>query len=356
MVLSINCIVDELLSSYVSKKKKESNEILTSNTTGECDPKPKVVEEMKADDPRLVFLLQRIMKEDVSSVPTTNPLNREFVNTILFLQFAARQEGKESIRDLYTLFSQSPSYLPLHPTSSVKEKPAHAVSTLPASPASPASPSSPVLSSLPHITAPLYLSYSPSNTPSLLYPPSPPFFTTTLSFSTHSPSTQSLFLTVLRTLRSEFDMTIVQQGLLHHIAFYTWASLPSLRDREGVRSLVRALTIVPVAVTAEVGHVLLQLLRHALLSAKEARCLVQELVLTLAARIKEVAGMQRSASDVRVMSLLRVLCDVVSELRVRREASLAMNAEMINALRECVKEMNSWQGAQCRVMMMVGLV
>ena len=356
MVLSINCIVDELLSSYVSKKKKESNEILTSNTTGECDPKPKVVEEMKADDPRLVFLLQRIMKEDVSSVPTTNPLNREFVNTILFLQFAARQEGKESIRDLYTLFSQSPSYLPLHPTSSVKEKPAHAVSTLPASPASPASPSSPVLSSLPHITAPLYLSYSPSNTPSLLYPPSPPFFTTTLSFSTHSPSTQSLFLTVLRTLRSEFDMTIVQQGLLHHIAFYTWASLPSLRDREGVRSLVRALTIVPVAVTAEVGHVILQLLRHALLSAKEARCLVQELVLTLAARIKEVAGMQRSASDVRVMSLLRVLCDVVSELRVRREASLAMNAEMINALRECVKEMNSWQGAQCRVMMMVGLV
>lgn len=356
MVLSINCIVDELLSSYVSKKKKESNEILTSNTTGECDPKPKVVEEMKADDPRLVFLLQRIMKEDVSSVPTTNPLNREFVNTILFLQFAARQEGKESIRDLYTLFSQSPSYLPLHPTSSVKEKPAHAVSTLPASPASPASPSSPVLSSLPHITAPLYLSYSPSNTPSLLYPPSPPFFTTTLSFSTHSPSTQSLFLTVLRTLRSEFDMTIVQQGLLHHIAFYTWASLPSLRDREGVRSLVRALTIVPVAVTAEVGHVILQLLRHALLSAKEARCLVQELVLTLAARIKEVTGMQRTASDVRVMSLLRVLCDVVSELRVRREASLAMNAEMINALRECVKEMNSWQGAQCRVMMMVGLV
>ena len=356
MVLSINCIVDELLSSYVSKKKKESNEILTSNTTGECDPKPKVVEEMKADDPRLVFLLQRIMKEDVSSVPTTNPLNREFVNTILFLQFAARQEGKESIRDLYTLFSQSPSYLPLHPTSSVKEKPAHAVSTLPASPASPASPSSPVLSSLPHITAPLYLSYSPSNTPSLLYPPSPPFFTTTLSFSTHSPSTQSLFLTVLRTLRSEFDMTIVQQGLLHHITFYTWASLPSLRDREGVRSLVRVLTIVPVAVTAEVGHVLLQLLRHALLSAKEARCLVQELVLTLAARIKEVTGMQRTASDVRVMSLLRVLCDVVSELRVRREASLAMNAEMINALRECVKEMNSWQGAQCRVMMMVGLV
>ena len=356
MVLSINCIVDELLSSYVSKKKKESNEILTSNTTGECDPKPKVVEEMKADDPRLVFLLQRIMKEDVSSVPTTNPLNREFVNTILFLQFAARQEGKESIRDLYTLFSQSPSYLPLHYTSSVKEKPAHAVSTLPASPASPSSPSSPVLSSLPHITAPLYLSYSPSNTPSLLYPPSPPFFTTTLSFSTHSPSTQSLFLTVLRTLRSEFDMTIVQQGLLHHIAFYTWASLPSLRDREGVRSLVRALTIVPVAVTAEVGHVILQLLRHALLSAKEARCLVQELVLTLAARVKEVAGMQRTASDVRVMSLLRVLCDVVSELRVRREASLAMNAEMINALRECVKEMNSWQGAQCRVMMMVGLV
>lgn len=213
-----------------------------------------------------------------------------------------------------------------------------------------------MLSSLPHITAPLYLSYSPSNTPSLLYPPSPPFFTTTLSFSTHSPSTQSLFLTVLRTLRSEFDMTIVQQGLLHHITFYTWASLPSLRDREGVRSLVRALTIVPVAVTAEVGHVLLQLLRHALLSAKEARCLVQELVLTLAARIKEVTGMQRTASDVRVMSLLRVLCDVVSELRVRREASLAMNAEMINALRECVKEMNSWQGAQCRVMMMVGLV
>lgn len=104
---------------------------------------------------------------------------------------------------------------------------------------------------------------------------------------------------------------------------------------------------------AEVGHVILQLLRHALLSAKEARCLVQELVLTLAARIKEVAGMQRTASDVRVMSLLRVLCDVVSELRVRREASLAMNAEMINALRECVKEMNSWQGAQCRVMMMV---
>ena len=356
MVLSINCIVDELLSSYVSKKKKESNEILTSNTTGECDPKPKVVEEMKADDPRLVFLLQRIMKEDVSSVPTTNPLNREFVNTILFLQFAARQEGKESIRDLYTLFSQSPSYLPLHPTSSVKEKPAHAVSTLPASPASPASPSSPVLSSLPHITAPLYLSYSPSNTPSLLYPPSPPFFTTTLSFSTHSPSTQSLFLTVLRTLRSEFDMTIVQQGLLHHITFYTWASLPSLRDREGVRSLVRVLTIVPVAVTAEVGHVLLQLLRHALLSAKEARCLVQELVLTLAARIKEVAGMQRSASDVRVMSLLRVLCDVVSELRVRREASLAMNAEMINALRECVKEMNNRQEVQCRVMMMVGVV
>ena len=356
MVLSINCIVDELLSSYVSKKKKESNEILTSNTTGECDPKPKVVEEMKADDPRLVFLLQRIMKEDVSSVPTTNPLNREFVNTILFLQFAARQEGKESIRDLYTLFSQSPSYLPPHPTSSVKEKPAHAVSTLPASPASPSSPSSPVLSSLPHITAPLYLSYSPSNTPSLLYPPSPPFFTTTLSFSTHSPSTQSLFLTVLRTIRSEFDMTIVQQGLLHHITFYTWASLPSLRDREGVRSLVRVLTIVPVAVTAEVGHVLLQLLRHALLSAKEARCLVQELVLTLAARIKEVAGMQRSASDVRVMSLLRVLCDVVSELRVRREASLAMNAEMINALRECVKEMNNRQGAQCRVMMMVGVV
>ena len=356
MVLSINCIVDELLSSYVSKKKKESNEILTSNTTGECDPKPKVVEEMKADDPRLVFLLQRIMKEDVSSVPTTNPLNREFVNTILFLQFAARQEGKESIRDLYTLFSQSPSYLPPHPTSSVKEKPAHAVSTLPASPASPSSPSSPVLSSLPHITAPLYLSYSPSNTPSLLYPPSPPFFTTTLSFSTHSPSTQSLFLTVLRTIRSEFDMTIVQQGLLHHITFYTWASLPSLRDREGVRSLVRVLTIVPVAVTAEVGHVLLQLLRHALLSAKEARCLVQELVLTLAARVKEVAGMQRSASDVRVMSLLRVLCDVVSELRVRREASLAMNAEMINALRECVKEMNNRQGAQCRVMMMVGVV
>lgn len=213
-----------------------------------------------------------------------------------------------------------------------------------------------MLSSLPHITAPLYLSYSPSNTPSLLYPPSPPFFTTTLSFSTHSPSTQSLFLTVLRTIRSEFDMTIVQQGLLHHITFYTWASLPSLRDREGVRSLVRVLTIVPVAVTAEVGHVLLQLLRHALLSAKEARCLVQELVLTLAARIKEVAGMQRSASDVRVMSLLRVLCDVVSELRVRREASLAMNAEMINALRECVKEMNNRQGAQCRVMMMVGVV
>ena len=353
MVLSINCIVDELLSSYVSKKKKESNEILTSNTTGECDPKPKVVEEMKADDPRLVFLLQRIMKEDVSSVPTTNPLNREFVNTILFLQFAARQEGSKSIRDLYTLFSQSPSYLPPHPTSSVKEKPVPAISTLPASPSSP---SSPVLSSLPHITAPLYLSYSPSNTPSLLYPPSPPFFTTTLSFSTHSPSTQSLFLTVLRTIRSEFDMTIVQQGLLHHITFYTWASLPSLRDREGVRSLVRVLTIVPVAVTAEVGHVLLQLLRHALLSAKEARCLVQELVLTLAARIKEVAGMQRSASDVRVMSLLRVLCDVVSELRVRREASLAMNAEMINALRECVKEMNNRQEVQCRVMMMVGVV
>lgn len=213
-----------------------------------------------------------------------------------------------------------------------------------------------MLSSLPHITAPLYLSYSPSNTPSLLYPPSPPFFTTTLSFSTHSPSTQSLFLTVLRTLRSEFDMTIVQQGLLHHFAFYTWASLPSLRDREGVRSLVRALAVVPVAVTAEVGHVILQLLRHALLSAKETRCLVQELVLTLAARIKEVAGMQRTASDVRVMSLMRVLYDVVSELRVRREASLAMNAEMINALRECVKEMNSWQGAQCRVMMMVGVV
>lgn len=353
MVLSINCIVDELLSSYVSKKKKESNEILTSNTTGECDPKPKVVEEMKADDPRLVFLLQRIMKEDVSSVPTTNPLNREFVNTILFLQFAARQEGSKSIRDLYTLFSQSPSYLPPPPISSVKEKPVPAIST---STASPSSPSSPVLSSLPHITAPLYLSYTPSNTPSLLYPPSPPFFTTTLSFSTHSPSTQSLFLTVLRTIRSEFDMTIVQQGLLHHITFYTWASLPSLRDREGVRSLVRVLTIVPVAVTAEVGHVLLQLLRHALLSAKEARCLVQELVLTLAARIKEVAGMQRSASDVRVMSLLRVLCDVVSELRVRREASLAMNAEMINALRECVKEMNNRQEVQCRVMMMVGVV
>lgn len=292
MVLSINCIVDELLSSYVSKKKKESNEILTSNTTGECDPKPKVVEEMKADDPRLVFLLQRIMKEDVSSVPTTNPLNREFVNTILFLQFAVRQEGKESIRDLYTLFSQSPSYLPPPPISSVMEKPVPAVSAstaLSSSPAptaspvsAPSSPSSPVLSALPHVIAPLYLSYTPSNTPSLLYPPSPPFFTTTLSFSTHSPSTQSLFLTVLRTLRSEFDMTIVQQGLLHHFAFYTWASLPSLRDREGVRSLVRALTIVPVAVTAEVGHVILQLLRHALLSAKEARCLVQELVLTLA--------------------------------------------------------------------------
>ena len=356
MTLSINCIMDELLSSYVSKKKKVFNEIPTSNKTCECDAKPKVVEEMKADDPRLVSLLQRILKEDVSTIPTAHPLNREFVNTILFLQFAVRQEGKESIRDLYTLFSQSPSYLPLHPTSSVKEKPAHAVSTLPASPASPSSPSSPVLSSLPHVTAPLYLSYSPSNTPSLLYPPSPPFFTTTLSFSTHSPSTQSLFLTVLRTIRSEFDMTIIQQGLLHHITFYTWASLPSLRDREGVRSLVRVLTIVPVAVTAEVGHVLLQLLRHALLSAKEARCLVQELVLTLAARIKEVTGMQRTASDVRVMSLLRVLCDVVSELRVRREASLAMNAEMINALRECVKEMNSWQGAQCRVMMMVGLV
>ena len=119
---------------------------------------------------------------------------------------------------------------------------------------------------------------------------------------------------------------------------------------------MRVLTIVPVAVTAEVGHVLLQLLRHALLSAKEARCLVQELVPTLAARIKEVAGMQRSASDVRVMSLLRVLCDVVSELRVRREASLAMNAEMINALRECVKEMNNRQEVQCRVMMMVGVV
>lgn len=224
MTLSINCIVDELLSSYVSKKKKVPNEIPTSSKSGVCDPKPKVVEEMKADDPRLVSLLQRILKEDVSTIPTTNPLNREFVNAILFIQFAVRQEGKESIRDLYTLFSQSPSYLPPPPISSVMEKPVPAVSTStasPTSPSSPSSPSSPVLSSLPHVTAPLFLSYAPSNTPSLLYPPSPPFFTTTLSFSTHSPSTQSLFLTVLRTVRSEFDMTIVQQGLLHHFAFYT---------------------------------------------------------------------------------------------------------------------------------------
>lgn len=117
--------------------------------------------------------------------------------------------------------------------------------------------------------------------------------------------------------------------------------------------------VVPTAVIAEIGHVLMQLIRLSLLPAKEEHCLVQELVLTTAATVKETMenNLWRQ-QDVVVMTLLQVLCDVVRELRYSRKESLKVNMTMITALRESVKEMNTRQWTQgvkekCCVLMVV---
>lgn len=119
------------------------------------------------------------------------------------------------------------------------------------------------------------------------------------------------------------------------------------------------MTVVPTAVIAEIGHVLMQLIRLSLLPAKEERYLVQELVRTTAAAVKEaVENNPWAQQDVTVMTLLQVLCDVVTELRSSRKESLAVNVTMITALRESMKEMSTRQWNQgmkekCRVLMLV---
>lgn len=150
---------------------------------GERDIDSAFVGEMKmaGSEPRLLSLLQNIMREDVSLIPTDSEVNREYVNTIRFFQYAAQQEGKQTIRNMYSLFSQSPFYIASNHTTPVVEKP------------------------IPVTSEPLLSTLSPS------------FFT--ITHSSHSPSTQSVFLAVLHTIRSEFDVTIITAGLSHDYTF-----------------------------------------------------------------------------------------------------------------------------------------
>ena len=179
----MQCTVDELFSSYISKKKKVSSELPNARKADKSDMRSKVVGEVKMGEGEMHLhsLLQEIMKEDCSLIPTDSALNREYVNTIRFFQYAAQQKGKQTMRNMYTQFSQSPFYIPPTHPSPVTEKPISA-KTVP-----------------------------------LLNPLCPSFFT--ITHSSHSPSTQSLFLAVLHTIRNEFDVTIIEEGLFHGYTF-----------------------------------------------------------------------------------------------------------------------------------------
>lgn len=119
------------------------------------------------------------------------------------------------------------------------------------------------------------------------------------------------------------------------------------------------MTVVPTAVIAEIGHVLMQLIRLSLLPAKEEHSLVQELVLTTATALKEeTENSPWTQRDVVVMTLCQVLCDVVKEIKGLRKESLDANMNMITALGECVKELNMKKWSQdmkekCCVLMVV---